>query len=145
MTTLPEPARALLESGALGHVITINRDGTPQVSVVWVGLDGDDVLFGATADKQKIKNLRRDPRVVVSFEAAEPNAIGLREYLVIHGRATVEDHGYPELIERLREVYTKGDPRYPRTDLRRPDAPPACVARIRVERVSGYGPWNPRQ
>jgi hypothetical protein len=46
MSQLPSELRALIESGPLAHLSTINADGSPQVTVVWIGLDGDDVLSG---------------------------------------------------------------------------------------------------
>ena len=89
--SLPETARALVESGALGHLVTLNRDGSPQVSVVWVGLDGDELVTAhLNARLSKLRNVNRDPRVVVSFEGTSLDALGLREYLVVHGLARRE-------------------------------------------------------
>ena len=84
---IPDAARALLESDALGHLVTIDADGRPQVSCVWVGLDGDDVVFASLGERRKLDNIARDPRVALSVEGTETNAMGLREYLVVHGRA----------------------------------------------------------
>ncbi|MBI3927579.1 MAG: pyridoxamine 5'-phosphate oxidase family protein [Armatimonadetes bacterium] len=60
---LPESARAVIARAPLAHVITLNRDGTPQVTVVWVDLQGDEFLVAHLGQGQKLKNLRRDPRV----------------------------------------------------------------------------------
>jgi pyridoxamine 5'-phosphate oxidase-like protein len=46
MTLLPGSARAVLESPALAHLVTVNPDGSPQVSVVRAGLDGDEIVAG---------------------------------------------------------------------------------------------------
>jgi len=72
------------------HLVTINPDGSPQVSVVWVGLDGDEIVSGHLPYHRKLRNIERDPRVSMSIEAPTLNRIGLREYLVVHGRGRVE-------------------------------------------------------
>jgi len=58
---IPESARMVLESNALGHLVTINPDGSPQVSVIWVGLDGHETIAAHIPNNQKVKNIRRDP------------------------------------------------------------------------------------
>ena len=69
---LPDGARALIESGRLAHLVTLSRDGSPQVSCVWVGLDGDDIVSAhLSGTQQKIRNVRRDPRVSLSIEGTE--------------------------------------------------------------------------
>ncbi|MGH2799615.1 MAG: pyridoxamine 5'-phosphate oxidase family protein, partial [Thermoleophilaceae bacterium] len=68
MSNIPEPARALILSGSVAHLATINPDGTPHVTCAWVDLDGDELLIGTLPDQRKLKNMRRDPRVAVSFE-----------------------------------------------------------------------------
>ena len=105
MATLPDSARELIESGALAHLVTLNRDGSPQVSCVWVGIDGDELVAGHLPEHQKIRNIRRDPRVSVSFEGTRVRPPGLKEYLVIHGTARVTEGGAPELLQRLAHVY----------------------------------------
>ena len=67
MSALPESARELIESGRLAHCVTLNRDGSPQVSAVWVGLDGDDLVTAHLYEHLKVRNLRRDPRIVLSL------------------------------------------------------------------------------
>ena len=137
MGLLPESARAVLESAALAHLVTVNRDGSPQVSIVWVGLDGDDVLSGHLRDQQKLRNVRRDPRVVLSLETPTTNPMGLREYLVVHGRGTVEEGGAPELLQQLAYTYLGPDVVFPPM----PEPPPGFRLRIAVERLGGVGPW----
>ena len=68
LRSIPAPAEALLGSSALAHVVTRNRDGTPQVSVVWCGVRGDHVYFCAEGSTAKIRNIARDPAVVLSTE-----------------------------------------------------------------------------
>jgi|SRR6476619_7215816 PPOX class probable F420-dependent enzyme len=137
MTAIPEPARAILESDALAHLVTINADGSPQVSCVWVGLEEDEIVFASLGPRRKLDNVARDPRVTLSLEGIETNRLGLREYLVVHGSARIEPGGGPELLQRLAHVYLGPDVRFPPMD----DPPPGVVVRIAVERLGGVGPW----
>jgi PPOX class probable F420-dependent enzyme len=140
VATLPQSARELIESGALAHLVTLNRDGSPQVSCVWVGVDGDELVAGHLPEHQKIRNIRRDPRVTVSFEGTRIHPPGLKEYLVVHGRAYVTEGGAAELLQRLAHVYLGPDVKFPPMA----DPPPGHVTHIQVERVGGVGPWAPR-
>ena len=81
---IPESARAVLESDALGHLVTLNPDGSPQVSVVWVGLDGDEIIAAHVPNNRKVKNIRRDGRVALSIETDRVNEMGLAEYLIVN-------------------------------------------------------------
>ena len=138
MAALPEEARELIESGALAHLVTLNPDGSPQVSCVWVGLDGDELVSGhLVAAQQKLRNVRRDPRVTLSFEGTRIRPPGLKEYLVVHGRGRVEEGGAPELLQRLAHVYLGPDVKFPPMD----DPPPGFTMRVAVERIGGVGPW----
>jgi PPOX class probable F420-dependent enzyme len=138
MPTLPESARAVLESAALAHLVTLNRDGSPQVTCVWVGLDGDEIISGHLRPQQKLRNVVRDPRVTLSIEGTVTNPIGLKEYLVVHGRARVEEGGAAELLQRLAHTYLGPDVPFPPM----PDPPPGWVLRVTVERIGGIGPWT---
>jgi PPOX class probable F420-dependent enzyme len=136
---LPAEARVLIESPALAHVVTLNADGSPQVSCVWVGLDGDEIVSGHLREHQrKLQNVRRDPRVVVSIEGTAMHPPGLKEYLVVHGRARIEPGGAPELLQRLARVYLGPDVKFPPRD----DPPDGFVLRITAERLGGVGPWK---
>ena len=138
MAVLNDQARALIGGGALGHLVTVNADGSPQVAIVWVGLEGDDLVTAhLRLDQQKLKNVRRDPRVVLSFEGSSQNPIGMRDYLVVYGLARIETGGAPELLQRLAEVYVGPGTRFPPMD----NPPPGCVMRITPQRLSGQGPW----
>jgi PPOX class probable F420-dependent enzyme len=138
---LPPEAREVLESDELGHLVTLNPDGSPQVTCVWVGLDGDEVVCGHLGRYQKVRNIERDPRVVLSIETKKTNEIGMREYLVVHGRARIEKGGAPELLQRLAYTYIGPDVDFPPM----PNPPPGFVTRISVERIGGVGPWAPRR
>jgi PPOX class probable F420-dependent enzyme len=134
---IPEPVRAVLASHPLGHLVTTNPDGSPQVTVVWVGVEDDELVVGSIGMRQKLRNVQCDPRVVVSFETAESNEMGLREYLVVNGRGRVTEGGAPELLQRLAYGYLGPDVTFPPM----PDPPPGYVLRIAPERYGGVGPW----
>jgi PPOX class probable F420-dependent enzyme len=140
MASLPDSARAVLESPALAHLVTLNADGSPQVSIVWVGLDGDEIVAGHLPEHRKLRNIRNDSRVALSLETGSHNAMGLAEYLVIHGTARVTEGGAPQLLQRLAHTYLGPDVRFPPMD----NPPPGYITHITVERVSGVGPWAAR-
>lgn len=137
--TLSDAARELLRSDALAHLVTIGADGAPQVSIVWVGLDDDEVVSAhLSPTQQKLRNIERDDRVAISIETDVVNDHGLREYLVLHGRARLVPGGAPELLQQLAHVYLGPEVRFPPMD----DAPAGTIARTRIERVSGVGSWT---
>ena len=135
---IPDAARELIESEALGHLVTLDPDGRPQVSCVWVGLEDGDVVFASLGERRKLDNIRRDPRVSLSIEGTAINPIGLREYLVVHGTARIEEGGGPELLQRLAMTYIGPDAKFPPMD----DPPPGVVVHIVPERLGGVGPWR---
>jgi PPOX class probable F420-dependent enzyme len=137
VSAIPDEARAVLESDALAHLVTVNEDGTPQVSCVWVGLEDDEVAFASLGPRRKLDNIRRDPRVTLSLEGSTVSALGLKEYLVVYGRARIVEGGGPELLQRLAHVYLGPDVKFPPMD----DPPPGVVVRIAVDRLGGHGPW----
>jgi PPOX class probable F420-dependent enzyme len=137
VTEIPDEARAILESDALAHLVTINADGSAQVSCVWVGLEDSEIVFASLGPRRKLDNIRRDPRVTLSVEGTQTNPIGLKEYVVVHGRARLVDGGAPELLQRLAHTYLGPDVKFPPMD----DPPPGVVVRIAIERLGGVGPW----
>jgi PPOX class probable F420-dependent enzyme len=138
---LPTSARDLLESDALAHLVTINADGSPQVSCVWVGLEGDEIVSGhLRSGQRKLRNVARDPRVALSVEGTTVHPPGLKEHLVVHGTARISEGGAADLLQRLAHVYLGPDVRFPPMD----DPLPGQVLRISVERIGGVGPWMPR-
>ena len=134
---LPESAKEIVSSAALAHVVTLDGDGRPQVTLAWTGLDGDDIVMATLPDQRKLENMRRDPRVALSFETQRVNEFGLTEYLVVYGRASVSEGGAPELLQQLAESYIGPGVKFPPM----PDPPPGFVTRVTVERVAGVGPW----
>ncbi|HMW45048.1 MAG TPA: PPOX class F420-dependent oxidoreductase [Solirubrobacterales bacterium] len=137
MSALTPEATRLIESDALAHLVTLNRDGSPQLSCVWVGLDGDEIVSGHMMKRLKLKNVERDPRIVLSIESPSANEMGLKEYLVVHGSARVEEGGAAALLQRLAHIYMGPDAVFPPPGI---DAP-GWVLRITPERLGGVGPW----
>jgi PPOX class probable F420-dependent enzyme len=135
---LPESARRLVESNALAHLVTLNPDGSPQVTCVWVGLDQDEIVSGhLPSDQRKLQNVRRDPRVSLSIEGTEIQPPGLKQYLVVHGQARLVEGGAASLLQQLAHVYLGPDVKFPPMD----DPPAGHVMRIEVDRIGGVGPW----
>ncbi|USX51945.1 PPOX class F420-dependent oxidoreductase [Lentzea sp. HUAS12] len=134
---LPESARPVLESNALGHLVTLGPDGSPQVTIVWVGLDGEEIVSGHLAEHRKVLNIRNNGRVALSVETPHINAHGMQEYLVIYGTARITEGGAPELLQRLAHTYLGPDVKFPPMD----NPPAGFTTRITVDRVAGVGPW----
>jgi PPOX class probable F420-dependent enzyme len=135
---IPDAALELLESDAVAHVVTLNEDGSPQVTAAWVGVEGGEIVIATIPDQRKLRNLRRDPRVAVSVPSARVNEWGLLEYLVVYGSARVTEGGAPETLQRLAHTYLGPDVVFPPM----PNPPPGFVTRITPERFGGVGPWN---
>jgi PPOX class probable F420-dependent enzyme len=134
--------RELIDSGPLAHVTTLNTDGSPQVSVVWVGLDGNEFVTAHMGEWQKVKNLRKDPRVALSLLGRGKNAMGLQEYLVVYGRARITEGGAAAVLRRLARIYLGPDVEFPPESFR---SRPGFIAHITPEHYAGIGPWSPRQ
>jgi len=138
LRSLPAPAEALLGSSALAHVVTRNPDGSPQVSVVWCGVRGDEVLFCAEGSTAKVRNLRLDPKVVLSIEDDVRNRVGQQHHLLVYGTATVID-GPPDkaLCDDLCRTYI-GRADHPMNLSR---SATAVTVAVEVDRIGGNGPW----
>lgn len=139
LRSIPAPAEALLGSSALAHVVTRSPSGAPQVSVVWCGLRGDRVLFCTEADTAKVRNLRRDPFVVLSIEDEVRNRSGAQQHLVVYGQASIID-GPPDkaLCDDLCRTYT-GRANHPMNLSR---SASAVTVAVDIERIGGNGPWS---
>ena len=136
MSNLSPELRDLIESGPMAHLSTINPDGSPQVTVIWIGLDGNDLVSAHMARHVKLRNIERDPRVVLSFDAPRVPGVVMNPYAVLRARAAVQpsDEAW-DLLNRLAKVYISPDAGYPQPKR------PGYVVRYSVERVSGIGPW----
>lgn len=137
MPVLTPSARAVIESDHLAHLVTLNPDGSPHVTIAWTGLDGDEIVIASLRHFRKLKNIARDPRVAVSTQGLGIHPIGLREYLVVYGSARIEQGGAADLLRRLARVYIGPDSNFPPDD----DPPPGWITRIVPERLGGAGPW----
>jgi PPOX class probable F420-dependent enzyme len=138
MATIPDSAREVISTGKLGHMVTLNRDGSPQVTCVWVGLEGDELVTAHLGVWRKVQNVQRDPRVAISMEAGSVAPNGLASYLVVHGRARIVEGGAPELLQRLAHVYLGPDVKFPPME----HPPAGYVLRITPDRFAGNGPWS---
>jgi PPOX class probable F420-dependent enzyme len=137
---IPPEVRVLIETGTPAHLVTLNPDGSPQVTVVWIGLDGDEIVAAHLPRNRKVRNIERDGRVAVSLQAGTRSAMGLTEYAVLHGRARIEKGGAPELLQKLARIYIGPDVKFPPMD----NPPPGYITRIQIERITGVGPWTGR-
>jgi PPOX class probable F420-dependent enzyme len=118
--------------------VTLEPDGRPQVSIVWIGLDRDEIVAAHLSEHRKVRNIRRDPRVTLSVEAGTRNELGLDEYIVIHGHGRITEGGAPELLRQLARTYLGRDVKFPPMD----DPPPGYITHITVDRIGGVGPWS---
>jgi PPOX class probable F420-dependent enzyme len=99
--SLNDAVRKLLDAPNPAVLATINADGSPQTSVIWVGRDGDELVISSAAGRRKDRNIRRDPRVSLSvYDQDDPE-----EYAEIRGTATVTEDAGRELAVRLAEAY----------------------------------------
>jgi PPOX class probable F420-dependent enzyme len=135
---LSDAALTLLQSDAVATVATINEDGSTHLSAAWVGLDGDEIVVATLPDQRKLRNLRRDPRVALSLQSERINEWGLREYLVLEGRARITEGGAADVLQLLAHTYLGPDVVFPAM----PNPPPGFVVHITIERVRGVGPWT---
>jgi PPOX class probable F420-dependent enzyme len=134
---LTQDIRRALTAGRLAHLATINPDGSPQVSAVWIGLDGDDIVIGHLMGGRKVANIARDPRVALTVEAEGTNPVGMANYLIVHGTAHLVEGGAPELLQRLAELYIGPGVKFPPFA----NPPPGHVIHITPQRIGGVGPW----
>ncbi len=135
---LNEAAKQAITSGKLAHLVTMNADGGPQVTLVWVGLDGDDIVCAHLGAWQKVKNIKRNPRVALSLETGGRSPNGLDNYLVIQGRARITEGGAADLLQRLAATYLGPNIKFPPMD----NPPLGYITHITPEHVSGVGPWQ---
>jgi PPOX class probable F420-dependent enzyme len=127
--TLNDEIRRLLDGPNFAVLATLNPDGGPQTSAMWLGRDGDDVLFSTVAGRRKHKNLLRDPRAsVVVLDAEDPY-----NYVELRGRVVSMDEDVGRAFDTgLSWKYDGKDPD--------PDRPGAVrlVLRMTVDRATGY-------
>ena len=129
--TLPQPLRTLLEDKAYGQVVTLNAKGQPRVTMVWMDVDGDEVLFNTAEGRKKVQDLRQNPRVAVSVQDVNnPQA-----YAVFYGMArTISETGARAHIDKLTKRFLGLDT-YPG-----PATETRLIVRISVDRIGGVAP-----
>lgn len=138
---LNDAARDLIGNGADATLVTLNSDGSPQVTLVWVALqstpDGDELVTAHLAEYKKVRNVRRDPRVAATIVAPEGPGQAMRPYLAVTGTARIVEGGAPELLAQLSQTLSA-----PGTPFPPADAPAGFLTRIRIDKVGGVGPWT---
>jgi PPOX class probable F420-dependent enzyme len=105
MTSLPDDAKALLDQPVYATIATIDPDGQPQLSLVWIGRDGDDVLFSTIKGRRKTDNLQRDDRAsLLVFPPENPY-----QYLEIRGSVSLVDDPSASYIDEMANKYLGKD------------------------------------
>jgi PPOX class probable F420-dependent enzyme len=138
MPALPDELRELIESGPMAHLSTINPDGSPQVSVIWIGLDGGDLVSTHMRDNVKLRNIRRDPRVALSFDLPREPGVWINPYAAVYARATVEPSSRIwDLMTKHAKVYVSPDAEVPVPE----ESEPGFIVRYSITRIGGIGPW----
>ncbi len=135
---IPASVREVIAKGPLTHLTTLNRDGSPQVTVVWVGIEGEEFVMAHLAMHQKVKNVRRDPRVAMSLLDDKTNSMGMRQYVVAYGNARITEGSAVALLQRLAPIYLGPGAEYPPPSMR---SIAGYITRITPARFSGIGPW----
>jgi PPOX class probable F420-dependent enzyme len=138
MPALSTELRDLIESGPMAHLSTINPDGSPQVTVIWVGLDGDELVSTHIRDNVKLRNIRRDPRVALSFDGRREPGLWINPYAIVYAQATVEPSDRIwDLMARHAKAYVSPDVELPVPE----GAEPGFIVRYSITRIGGIGPW----
>ena len=101
------------------------------MTMVWIDVDGDDVVFNTAEGRLKLKNLRRDPRIIIAVQDRNDP----QSYMVFHGKASVTEAGADAHIDKLAKRFL-GAEKYP---FRRPGEK-RLIVRVKLDRIGGYGP-----
>jgi PPOX class probable F420-dependent enzyme len=126
MARLTDKQAELLTGLNFGVVATLQEDGSPQTSVVWVDWDGEHVVFNTTTPRAKGRHLLRDPRVSISvWDRDDPY-----RYVEIEGTAELDEEGAEEHIQKLARAYWGRDYSDPKNRV---------IVRVRPERVHAHG------
>lgn len=108
--TLPDGLKTVLDSRAFAHLTTLDPDGSPQSSAMWIMRDGDRIVFNTAEGRRKWRNLQRDPRVSISISKdGEPY-----ENWSIQGRVVeMRTADGVDTIDALARKYLDGVDKYP--------------------------------
>jgi PPOX class probable F420-dependent enzyme len=128
MAAIPDEAKHLFENKDFAHVATVNQDGSPQVSAVWVASDGDLITFNTAEGRVKTDNLHRDERVAISIHAQD----NPYENLIVQGKVVeMTQDGADDDIDALAKRYLDADS-YP---YRQPDEQ-RVIVKIEPQKVN---------
>jgi len=136
---IPQSVRELLPKAPLAHLTTLNSDGGPQVTVVWVGIENEEFVIGHMAAHKKVMTFDATRESRCHCLAIRQMRKGLREYVVIYGTARVTEGGAVDLLQRLARIYlgtecclsTAGNAEHS-----------GYITRITPSHFAGVGPWN---
>lgn len=137
---LDDNARALIGAAADATLVTLNPDGSPQATLVWVARqstpDGDELVTAHLSEHQKVRNVRRDSRVALTI-VSDDRSGPMTPYLAITGTARIDEGGAPELLAELAKTMIGHDAKFPPMD----NPPPGFLTRITIDKIGGLGPW----
>ncbi len=145
MSILNNSARSLFDPVAFGTLSTINKDGSPQVTLVSAFVDGDEIVLFHRDWYQKLRNIKRDPRVVLTIVGRNDGpGMAMLPYLVVHGTAVVNEGDAGPWSDRLialrDSTFPPGETPPPAPQM---PANGGWTTRITPTRLGGLGPWNP--
>ncbi|MEV7553623.1 PPOX class F420-dependent oxidoreductase [Amycolatopsis sp. NPDC089917] len=107
MTGLSEQVREWVAAAKFWHLATVNRDGSPHVSPMWIDVEGEYIVFNTAVGRVKEENLRHDPRVSLSCM----DSVNPYDRVVVHGRVVefVEGDEAEQSMDRLAKKYVGTD------------------------------------
>ena len=129
---IPDSLKKMVEDKAYGHVITFNAKGKPETTMVWMDIEGDELLFNTAEGRRKPANIRANPKVIVSIQDRNKP----QTYATFHGKARITDAGADAHIDKLAKRFLGAD-KYP---YRQPNEK-RVIVRIAVDRIGGFG-WS---
>ena len=140
--TIPDSIHKVVATGPLAHLTTLNSNGGPQVTLVWIAVENDEFVCAHMGEWRKVKNIRANPRVALSFLGTGKNPMGLQEYVVAYGSARITEGGAADLLQRLARVYLGPNVEFPPPAFR---SQPGYITHLKPTRFGGIGPWSPAQ
>jgi len=137
MSALPTELRDLVESGPLTYLSTTNADGSPQVTMIWIGIDDGDLVSTHMRFNAKLRNIERNPHVALSFAPPAVPGDWLSPHAVVHATATIgPEVPTAALLTRLAQAYVGPGAEYP------DPSQTGFVVRYAIDRIGGIGPWT---
>ena len=127
-------ARQILGGPHLSVLATTNADGSPQLSVIFVKPDGDDILFSTIQGRRKTANMSRDPRVTLSLHRLPASAVSA--YATIHGTVELSDDPDGAFHQVIYGLYVGGSTPPPEPGAHR------LIVRIHLQRAYAALPFS---